>query len=247
MKKVLLLCGAMLALTAAVASAQGGINLAWSRCYGEQVAVTNRTFACTTNSGTNLAVASFIPPADVAALNGNELVFDLQSSTATLPAWWAFKNTGTCRLSSLTVNFTTNASDVVCVDEFAGAGAGGIGAYNIGYGGNPARARLTVAIAVPASAIAIVTAGTEYFAMNLAINNLKSTGTGSCAGCLTPVCLVFNSIKLTQPVGLGDTTIGNPAGGNFVTWQGGAIGGGGCPAATPTHNTTWGAVKSLYR
>ena len=34
-------------------------------------------------------------------------------------------------------------------------------------------------------------------------------------------------------------------GGNFVTWQGG--GGTNCPAATPTRNSTWGSVKSLYR
>jgi hypothetical protein len=32
-----------------------------------------------------------------------------------------------------------------------------------------------------------------------------------------------------------------------VTWQGGAIGNGGCPAATPTQNRTWGALKALYR
>jgi hypothetical protein len=34
---------------------------------------------------------------------------------------------------------------------------------------------------------------------------------------------------------------------NFVTWQGGAIGGAGCPGATPAQNRTWGQVKSIYR
>jgi hypothetical protein len=45
----------------------------------------------------------------------------------------------------------------------------------------------------------------------------------------------------------GDNRIVNPLTGNFATWQGGAIGGAGCPAATPTQNKTWGQVKSIYR
>ena len=50
-----------------------------------------------------------------------------------------------------------------------------------------------------------------------------------------------------QPLGFGDFQLTNAAGGNFyVTWQGGGVFGG-CPAATPTRNTTWGSVKALYR
>lgn len=245
MKKASLLCVALLAVTASVASAQG-LNLAWNNCYGEGAPVSNKVFACASNSGTNLAVASFIPATTLPTVNGNEVVFDLQSAGSTLPAWWQFKNAGSCRQASLTVNFVANAGNLACVDEFSGAGAGGIGAYTVSAS-NPNRARLTVAIAVPASSITPVVAGTEYFAMNLLISNAKTVGTGSCAGCSTPVCLVLNSIKLTQPVGVGDVLIGNPAGNNAITWQGGAIDGGGCPAAVPTRNTTWGAVKSLYR
>ncbi len=246
MKKTILLCGALLALTATVASA-AGVNIAWLKCAGEGTGVQNRTFACALNTGSNLAVGSFIAPAGVNALSGNEVVIDLQSAGTTLPAWWQFKNVGTCRTASLSVNFVADAGNAVCVDEFSGAGAGGIGAYNIGYGGNPARARLTMAIATASPGP--IDVDVEYFAFNLLINNAKTVGTGACAGCTVPVCLVLNSIKLTQGVGVGDFVLsqaGAPAS-NYITWQGGNIGGSGCPAATPAKNATWGTVKSLYR
>jgi len=246
MKKTILLCGALLALTATVASA-AGVNFAWNNCYGEGTGVQNKNFACTVNTGTNSAVGSFVAPAGVTALSGNECTIDLQSAGATLPAWWQFKAIGTCRQNSLSVNFVANAANAVCVDEFSGAGAGGIGDYKIGFGGNPARARIVMAIATASPAP--VDADVEYFAFNLLINNAKTVGAGACAGCTVPVCLVLNSIKLTQPIGVGDFVLSqaaNPAS-NYITWQGGAIGGSGCPAATPAKNATWGTVKSLYR
>ena len=128
--------------------------------------------------------------------------------------------------------------------EEACTAAGGIGAYTIGYAGNPARARLTMAIATwtPGPLEAEI----EYFAFNMIINSTRTVGTGACAGCLTPVTLVLNSIKLTQPIGVGDFVLSqaaNPAS-NYITWQTGYAG---CLGATPTRNTTWGSVKSLYR
>jgi hypothetical protein len=179
-------------------------------------------------------------------VNGNEIVVDLQSSGATLPAWWAFKNLGTCRALALSVTPTVPGTAVNCIDEFAGQATAGIGAYNIGFGGAN-RARIVIAEAVPASALTLVDPSGEYFSINVSVNNTKSTGTGSCAGCSTPVCIVLNSIKLTAGGGDLDEFIGTSPGTNYVTWQGGAIGGGGCPAATPAKVTTWGAVKSLYR
>ena len=58
---------------------------------------------------------------------------------------------------------------------------------------------------------------------------------------------MLNSINITQPVGVGDFRLGNPANSNFATWQNGFSADGGCPAATPTRSTTWGSVKALYR
>ena len=239
MKKAILLCSALLLVTASVASAQG-LNLAWNDCAGP----INKAFACASNAGTNIMTGSYFAPDGVNQLSGNEVVIDLQSAGAVLPAWWLVRGTGQCRNGALTANV---GQVTTCENDFwAGNGAGGIGAYNVGFSGAPNRARLVMAFAVPADFIGPVPSGVETYAFTVQVNNTKSTGTGACAGCNEAVCIVLNSINLTQPVGVGDFKVTNSAQHNYVTWQGGVVSGG-CPAATPTKNATWGSVKSLYR
>ena len=252
MKKITLLCGLLLAVTASVAAAGAGVGLRWLACNGDGGAA-NRSFACNSNSGTNLLVGTFELGADLPGTVGTEIVIDFASADPTLPAWWTFKNAGTCRTASLTMNSTISASAVNCLDWANGAAAGGIGAYNIGARGANT-ARLVAALAVAADAAADLVPGTEYFSFNMNINNAKTVGTGSCAGCQTAVCIVFNSINVVPPapaVGIKLTGPSNGFDADFASWQGGAgvvVGGvTGCGAATPTSNKTWGAVKSLYR
>jgi hypothetical protein len=252
MKKVTLLCGMLLALTATVASAAPGLNLRWLNCLGD-AGQANRVFACNVNTGSHLAVGSFEIGADLGQVSGNEIVIDLAAAGPALPAWWQFRNAGTCRQTSLGLNAIISASAVNCFDWANGQAAGGIGAYNVGIAG-PNTARIVAALAVPAGALADLFSGQEYFSYNLTINNQKTVGTGACADCLTPVCLVFNSLKLTTPVATNDRTISGPTNGtdsNYATWQGGgnpgSARGTGCPAATPTKSSTWGSVKNLYR
>ncbi|MCE9628255.1 MAG: hypothetical protein K8R56_10120 [Candidatus Eisenbacteria bacterium] len=253
MKKVLLLCGMLLAVTASIAAAAPGTNLRWTNCFGDAGAI-NRTFACTSNTGSNILVGSFELGADILTASGLEVVIDLASSGASLPAWWQFKNAGTCRTTSLSANFTIPGTAAVCQDWAAAQSSGGIGAYDIGGAAGANTARVKMAIAVPPSALVDLFAATEYFGYNLAINNAKTVGTGACAGCATPVCIVFNSVKVTTPIAANDRVISGATNGtdsNYATWQGGAgassIRGTGCPQATPTRNATWGSVKSLYR
>jgi hypothetical protein len=81
------------------------------------------------------------------------------------------------------------------------------------------RLKIAIAVALP---LKDLVGNQEYFSTNIVISNAKTVGTGACPGCTEPVCLVFNSIKLTRPVGAGDLTIGNAlsAGSNICTWQG---------------------------
>ena len=252
MKKSILLCGLLLAATASLASAASGVNLRWNACIGDAGA-SNRNFACNVNTGTNLLVGSFEVGADLADVSGNEIIVDLASADPTLPAWWQFRNAGTCRTSSMTFNTVLSAAAINCFDWANGGATGGVGAYNVGTP-TPNCARLIAASAVPASGLAILTPATEYFSFNLLVNNLKTVGTGSCLGCQSPVCIVFNSLNLTTPIAANNRKLFGPANGtdsNFATWQGGlgvtTSRGQGCPAATPTRSTTWGSVKSLYR
>lgn len=240
MKKALLLCGALLAVSASIASA-AGLNLSWSACGAG--GTENKTFACTSNTGSNVLVASYVAPAGTVGVTGMEAVIDLQSASPTLPAWWQFKNVGTCRTTALSSLPAGAACDG---DYWAGQASGGISAYITPYATAANRARLLIIYAVPGALAGPVDADVEYFGFTVTISNAKTAGGTGCAGCADPVCVVLNEIKLTQGVGIGDFRIQNPAARNYVSWQGGVVSGG-CPAATPARNATWGSVKSLYR
>jgi hypothetical protein len=251
MKKVTLLCGILLALSATVAAAGPGVGLRWNACLSDG-GLLNKNFACSSNTGTNLLVGTFEMGADLLQTSGNEVVIDLASASNPLPAWWAFKNAGTCRQTALAMNFTYSATAINCADWAQAQSAGGIGAYNIGARGTNT-ARLVAAIAVPPNALQNLVAAQEYFSFNLTISNAKTAGTGNCTGCSDPVCIVFNSINLTTPILANNVKLSGPSNGtdaNYCTWQGGlgvAVGAvSGCPAATPTKNATWSQVKSMY-
>ena len=256
MKKVTLLCGMLLAITATVASAASGVNLRWSDCLIDG-GLPNRPSACLSNAGSQSAVASFeLSAAGLSGVSGIEVVIDIATAGATLPAWWQFKNAGTCRQTSLTVNAVLPGTAILCTEWVPGGGSGGLAAYNIGSGG-PNTARIIAGFAT-GTPLPNLNGGTEYFALNAKIDNQKTVGTGACAGCLVPACLICSSVKVATPPVIGqpsrDVTLFGPTNGtdsNFATWQGG---GGitvgtrqGCPAAVPTRNATWGSVKTLYR
>lgn len=239
MKKTLLITGALLALAASTAMA-GGVNLSWNECgtFGTQ----NATFACTSNTGSNIAYVSYEPNIGVPDMVGNDVAVDLQSASASLDQWWQMFNAGSCRQTALSIdaNFLANTN---CTDFWANGQSGGIGSYVV----NVNRARILIFLAVPGSAAAPVAPGTEYYSVKILIAHTKTVGTGACAGCTSPVCLVANIVQCDGNAGGNDfEKIQNPRDRNFVTYQGGAVTGG-CPGATPTRSQTWGQVKALYR
>ena len=252
MKKVTLLCGLLLAMSATIASAGPGVGLRWTNCLSD-AGTLNRVFACNSNTGSNVLVGTFELGADLLTTSGEEIVIDLASASTPLPAWWAFKNAGTCRTGALAMSSAPPVTAANCVDWAGGLATAGIGAYNIGARGANT-ARIVAASAVPPSGLQDLFSATEYFSFTLSINNTKTVGTGNCAGCLDPVCIVFNSLNMTTPILANNVKLTGPSNGtdsNYCTWQGGAgvvtPGGSGCPAATPTKNATWSQVKSLYR
>jgi hypothetical protein len=238
-------------LLAAASASAGTVNLRWNACLGDG-GVANRNFACNTNSGSQALVGSFILPHDVPGVTGNQIVVDIGTDGPSLPAWWDFKNAGTCRQSSLSVNFAVPVTAVYCADWADGGAVGFLVSYTEGAFG-PSSARIRVASAVPNPG-ADLTAGAEYFSLNLVINNLKTVGVGACAGCSLGACIYLREVDVTTTDSRNDIRL---APGSFqgtyldglATWQGGSgvITIYGCPAATPTRNRTWGTLKSLYR
>jgi hypothetical protein len=241
-KTLALTCALFLVTSDSAVASPGGLNLGWNDCGGDP-ATLNRTFACNTNSGINTLVGSFVTPCCITAMNSNEIVMNLQSASATWPAWWGMA-TGLCRPSSLSTNFDFTAGFISCIDYWQGGAVGGQLLDQIV--GNRARLRAVVALPAGDSRITAIPEGDEVYSYKVNINNQKSVG-GACPGCQTPVCIVLNSIKLVQPPGTpgGDKFVSAPAVRNFATWQGVIVFD--CYLATPARNTTWGSIKTQYR
>lgn len=247
MKKTLLFSGILLALSASMALA-GGVNFAWGPSCWADNPVANKTNLCTTNfTQVQVMTGSYVLANAMNDFVGIQAVVDLQATAATLPAWWEFQ-TGGCRGGAMTSSSDFTLVTVTnCTDIFAGGASGGITAYQTAttspagpYGANAARVK--VAWAVPADAPIPASPATEYLGFQLKFAGSKTIGTGSCAGCLTPVSLVLNEVDAAGNQGSFERSTGAVAN-QCLTWQGG----GGLCGATPVHNSTWGQVKSLYR
>ena len=240
MKKTLLICGTLLALTASMAQA-GGINAAWLNCPADG-GTQARTNTCASNLGSAGALmGTYTLTAGQSLKVGDEVVIDIQigDGSAPVPPYWQFFNAGSCRQTALSANFVAPASALNCVDPWSGQAAGGVAAYFTGYGGVPGRARIIIGAAV-ANPIDLP-ADLELFSFNLALSN---AGTTTCAGCSQPAAIVLNEIKSVQQDGSFERC------NNALQSQCGGWNGGGTPTncgATPAVNTSWGQVKSLYR
>jgi hypothetical protein len=234
-------------LLATPVHAGGGVNLSWDNCFGD-AGTQNKSFACDTNTGSDVLVCSFELAQEVLQASGQEAVIDLIATASKLPAWWEFKNAGTCRQLSLTMNTVLSPTAVACTDWPSGQSIALILSYGMGYSG-PTSATLKISTVVGNQALADLIPGTEYFVCNVVISHAKTVGTGACAGCSVPVCLLFyDQIMIPGPAN--DVLLEGPAHDNssFATWQG-PTGPApyGCPYPLPTQRSTWGAVKSLYR
>jgi hypothetical protein len=212
-----------------------GVNMRWTSCFGDG-GVPNRNTACNSNVGSNRLVGSFVLDSDLPQVVALEFYIDVATASPTLPAWWQFKNTGSCRAASLSLNASADPSALNCVDWSSGQALGGLASYVVGFSG-PNTARITGEFAVAGASAADLVAGQEYFAFNALINNQKTVGTGACAGCTTPACVALNTVKVYQngnplPV----TQLTGPTNGfdsHFVSWQGGGGVGGTCAFGTP--------------
>ena len=251
---------AMLLLLGAWASrsqAAQGLNLAWGTCFGEGPAVQNVVFACDTNAGKDRLTGSFVLAATIPTASGVESTVEVFSASNSLPAWWQFRNPGSCRRLSLIANGSVDPDWQHCVD-WAVSGAGVLPLYctaesPCGVGPIAAnQGRVLVVGAVTQEEAVDLPPAQEFFAFNLVIDHANTAGSAACGGCSIPACILLSSIAVESTT-LARYVIDTPTvqGSNVVTWQGGSIpvtrATAGCPAATPLRNSTWGSLKSLYR
>jgi len=240
-----------LALLALGAPARAeGIAIRWDSCKG----FSNRNFACDRTTGSELLVGSFSPPSGIDHLVGVEVLMHITSADGSVPAWWRMWERGSCRQTSLSA--VLNVSDEVeCDDPWSGQAGGGLYVYQVD-GSNGVTVKLVVALPYPQPAL--TQAGQTYAAFKLMINHARTSGTGACAGCETPMCVRIEEIKLSEILGPKDPETGHypvrettltggipGMGGSsqVATWQGGTAN---CGAGT-AKPSTWSQLKDRYR
>jgi len=261
MKKLVLVSTASLLLCASLAHAQ--LNLAWNNCITQGAAAVDKVYACDgSGNGTPFRVVmSFIAPANLDHFVAVTAGLDVRASTLpTLPDYWKL-GLGECRDGNFTfpaaLTGVGTGTTGACRNPWAGGGLGGGFLYSsetriteIGPVPAPGWGRMTLAFARDSESQLIQ--GQQYLAGAFTLDTFNDvdSGAGVCAGCALPACIVFNSLELNQSVGSpgGDIIILTGADvRNFITWQGGAVGGNGCPLEVPTRNVTWGSIKAIYR
>ncbi len=255
MKRLVLLCGALMLLGASAAYANG-LNFTWTDatggCWSDGVQVTNKTFACNTNTGSMKMCGSYKCDVDHPNFVGVEIVVDGRTfDGSAVPDWWQLFNTGSCRPTSLLSAYDfTGAPGTGCTDPWTGLATGGIAAWQTNLFPPPPPLnvpttdwmRLKLAAATPNPAP--IVAGTESYAFYATILFTKTIGSPACAGCNTAVTFAFNQIKVAENTGPVEFMTTPLAGGNqCLTYNTSSLP---C-SAVPTHNRSWGQVKSLYR
>lgn len=221
------------------AARAAGVNLSWDEC--GPAGQPNRTFACDTDTGRSVLVGSVVSPVRLERFVGADIAMDLQTGTlccsaGPMPSWWDLSSPTGCRAGalSMSVDFSSPPSGgTACRSVFGGTGGGGIGAYNLGFGG-PSRARLVAFWAQPYETVLTTV---ETYIFRFVIDHRRTIGADACEGCHVPVVIVLNMIRLAQPAGVGDYEITNAAHEQYVHWSG----------TTPVRGASWGLLKSLYR
>ena len=247
MKRLITLAATFLVLGASSAMAQSGLTMYWDNC--SDGGANQKTFACAVNTGSDIFYVSVVIPSSMPSFAASSAIIDMTFEDAGIPAWWQTLG-GQCRANAIgmtfdPLNFTTNCGDVWQGSANLSVFQPQQGTNVQGHGANTLR--LNSGAAIPAgSEIALTADGSELVVGKVTITHSKTVGTGACAGCTTPVCIVLNECKLQQPAGVGDFTVLNEAAGKTrsLTFNGTPAN---CPTNTPTQNRTWGAVKSLYR
>jgi len=248
MKKILTLCGVLLALSTSAAFA-AGLDLTWKDCVLETSQQDINFTNCTTSgvATTTLRLYSVLKvPVPLPNFIAVQNTYDLQEQgAATLSGYWRFD--ASCNQSGLTIQDDPDPAGAgICAGETSPWGVGGgDGTENIiAYGSNfptPGRGRLITAGNLDASTPFPLDIGINYYINTLLFNTSQRA---TCPGCNNQVILVWNDAECAQNTGERTHISGPDKLGPCVQFNHAPVGN--C-AATPTKKTTWGQLKSIYR
>jgi hypothetical protein len=215
-------CDGLPAASPQVVAADGGINLAWGDCVGGG-GTSTQTFACDANTSRFFLHGSVIAPSSpqIDSLVAWEAVLDIVAPPgSTLPTWWR-PWAGECRRGAF--HDTTKAG--TC-DPFPDPPPpiSGIGQILEYPSGSDSVARYHL---VGTSERRSLEPGVEYEIFRMALDTRRTVGTGSCAGCGTPVAIALRSLTLWEGQGCTDpdplaarrVLLSSPATRAYAVWQ----------------------------
>lgn len=238
MKKVLTLAAALLVFGASASMAQG-LNLYWGNC--STAGTLNVNPVCTSSTGAAYTMHAMAYPPAMPMFAATSTVIDIQVADAAIPAWWQTLS-GQCRANAIGISYDPTNNTTDCGDLWQGNPNLQVSTVQQGVNG-PNRVRVLGTAAVPAGSELNVPAGSEQWVCRVTIARAGTVGACN-TGCTSPATIVLNEMFMQQPGGLPAYRITNPADNYCIGMNGGNAQ---CPGATPAQNTTWGAVKSLYR
>jgi len=240
------------------------LRLSWDRCAYDGL-VADKSFACDTNTGSDVLYASVLFQDRVTRANVqfvNALV-DVTTTTSPIPPWWQVRS-GSCRSNAVLVEYGPFPEAGSCAPWFASAWPDGpLGVFAIQENlEGPETTRLNIAAGVPIGYEATLAAGQELLLFRIVVSHARSAGTGACQGCLVPTCIGFGHLELSyNPAAPDEIFLGDAA--SAVTWQGAYVSGfqptrypqtgyyvANLECATgpvPARGRTWGLIKTLYR
>jgi hypothetical protein len=259
MKTFLLLSAGLLLLSGSLAHAQTGMNLAWNNCITQGSAAEDKAYACDgASNGTPFKIVfSFFAPVALPQFVGIQATLDVQTSEASLPDWWRL-GVGECREGNF--SFPGSLSGIgtgttgVCQNPWSGATTGGgMIWYSDGNGDTIVAGLGRAKLAFARTNERALVVDQQYVGGVITLDSFNDVDTenGVCTGCDLPACIVLQQVELFQTAGAtnGDVHLITTAQyRNHITWQGGAIGGDGCPfGSQQLSNQMWGSIRAIYR
>ncbi len=234
-------CAAWMGWGTTASAAAPGVNLSWSRC-ATTTASADKAYLCDGAYAALMRIqGTFRPSLSLDAFAGIHAVVRWQFAES-VPDYWRFDQGG-CVAGYLTLANPSSSTPCTTPTIFDPAySAGGMLAEFV----PPDQMRLTVDWFTGATVPPHLTAGLLYpaflvgYDVDFGVNEW-------CLGCEQPACIVLDKVEVWGFDATPHEVITTPDVRRWVTWQGGGIAGAVCPAAVPVRNSTWGAVKRLYR
>jgi hypothetical protein len=241
LNRLLCVCLGIALLASSAAAGTPGLNLSWNKCVTD-AASGDKSYLCDGNAGVVFQLTgTFRPDMSMAVFTGTESILNIDFG-GPVPDYWRFDPSG-CMAGSFMIGAPLSASPCAANPfdpSFTGSGY-------VASLVSPTRLQVSISSETGAPVPPSLTAGLLYPAFTLAIDPDLGIHTG-CAGCSQAACLSLVSVLYHGPnTSYPAFTITTPDVRASISWQGGAVSGTPCPAATPTRNGTWGSVKALYR